>query len=50
MKMYLITLFLKKKLELDDYFIDTEEDIFDYIPPQETNQIYTPKKRSKNDG
>lgn len=36
--------FLKKKTELSDYFEDNEEDIFDYIPPQETNQIYTPKR------
>ena len=35
--------FLRKKSELADYFEDHEEDIFDYIPPQETNQIYTPK-------
>lgn len=28
-----------------DYFDDShEEDVFDYIPPQETNQIYTPKQ------
>lgn len=36
--------FLNKKKELADYFEDYDEDIFDYIPPQETNQIYTPKK------
>ena len=35
--------FLRKKSELANYFEDHEEDIFDYIPPQETNQIYTPK-------
>lgn len=36
--------FMNKKNELSDYFDDNlEEDIFDYIPPQETNQIYTPK-------
>lgn len=35
--------FLWKKSELANYFEDREEDIFDYIPPQETNQIYTPK-------
>lgn len=36
--------FLNKKNELSNYF-DTslKEDIYDYIPPQETNQIYTPK-------
>lgn len=33
---------LKKKLA--DYFDEThKEDIFDYIPPQKTNQIFTPK-------
>lgn len=35
--------FLRKKNELADYFEENEEDIFDYIPPQNTNQIYTPK-------
>ena len=35
--------FLRKKEELSDYFKDNEEDIFDYIPPQKTNQIFTPK-------
>lgn len=36
--------FLNKRLELANYFDDSqEEDIFDYIPPQETNQIFTPK-------
>lgn len=36
--------FLRKKVQLADYF-DTKntEDIFDYIPPQKTNQIFTPK-------
>jgi hypothetical protein len=30
---------------LANYFDDSQtEDIFDYIPPQRTNQIYTPKK------
>lgn len=39
-----IQAFLKKKAELADYFNDDQkEDIFDYIPPQKTNQIYTPK-------
>ena len=33
--------FLELKEKLSDYFND--EDIFDYIPPQKTNQIYTPK-------
>ena len=37
--------FLKKKVELANYFDETsKKDIFDYIPPQETNQIFTPKK------
>lgn len=36
--------FWKKKQELANYFDeDSEEDIFDYIPPQKTNQIFTPK-------
>lgn len=36
--------FLAKKNELKDYFReDQDEDIFDYIPPQKTNQIYTPR-------
>lgn len=37
--------FLKKKQELADYFDeDKDEDIFDYIPPQKTNQIFTPRR------
>lgn len=37
--------FLKKKEELSNYFNDnSKEDIFDYIPPQKNNQIFTPKK------
>lgn len=37
--------FLNKKAQLADYFDETQlEDIFDYIPPQQTNQIFTPKK------
>lgn len=37
--------FLHKKAKLGNYFDDSQtEDIFDYIPPQKTNQIYTPKK------
>lgn len=37
--------FLKKKQDLANYFDDnSKEDIFDYIPPQKTNQIFTPKK------
>lgn len=36
--------FLKKKKELANYFDEThKEDIFDYIPPQKTNQIFTPR-------
>ena len=36
--------FLKKKNELADYFDEShDEDIFDYIPPQKTNQIFTPR-------
>ncbi|KRK46253.1 DEAD/DEAH box helicase family protein [Dellaglioa algida] len=37
--------FLRKRTELSNYFGEIhEEDIFDYIPPQQTNQIFTPKK------
>lgn len=37
--------FLHKKHELANYFAEqNNEDIFDYIPPQQTNQIFTPKK------
>lgn len=36
--------FLNKRRELANYFEDQNEDIFDYIPPQKTNQIFTPKK------
>ena len=36
--------FMKKRTELADYFSgDSKGDIFDYIPPQKTNQIFTPK-------
>ncbi len=36
--------FLSKKRELANYFDESqEEDIFDYIPPQKTNQIFTPR-------
>lgn len=39
-------LILKKKLA--DYFNEAAiEDIFDYIPPQKTNQIFTPKNMVK---
>lgn len=37
--------FLNKKEQLANYFDESAtEDIFDYIPPQKTNQIYTPKR------
>ena len=37
--------FLDKKEKLSDYFDESKlEDIFDYIPPQKTNQIFTPKR------
>lgn len=37
--------FLRKRQQLANYFDESqEEDIFDYIPPQQTNQIFTPKK------
>lgn len=37
--------FLRKRRELADYFDEShDEDIFDYIPPQKTNQIFTPKR------
>ena len=37
--------FLRLKKELADYFDESSSmDIFDYIPPQKTNQIFTPKK------
>ena len=37
--------FLRKRAELADYFDESRtEDIFDYIPPQKTNQIFTPKR------
>lgn len=36
--------FLDTKKRLANYFEDSlDEDIFDYIPPQKTNQIFTPK-------
>lgn len=36
--------FLRVKEKLADYFTEeNREDIFDYIPPQKTNQIFTPK-------
>ena len=37
--------FLAKKKELANYFDEEQkEDIFDYIPPQKTNQIFTPRR------
>lgn len=37
--------FLQKKRELADYFSETHtEDIFDYIPQQKTNQVFTPRE------
>ncbi|MBR4171159.1 MAG: DEAD/DEAH box helicase family protein [Kiritimatiellae bacterium] len=37
--------FLAKRYALANYFDESaEEDIFDYIPPQKTNQIFTPRK------
>lgn len=37
--------FLNKRAELADYYLsDHTEDIFEYIPPQATNQIFTPKR------
>lgn len=40
--------FLRKRTELADYFDESiEEDIFDYIPLQSTNQKFTPRKYVK---
>lgn len=37
--------FLNLKKKLANYFEENStEDIFDYIPPQKTNQIFTPRK------
>ena len=37
--------FLNIRERLADYFDEShEEDVFNYIPPQETNQIFTPKR------
>lgn len=37
--------FLNIRERLADYFDEShEEDVFNYIPPQETNQIFTPKQ------
>ena len=41
--------FMKKRTDLANYFEpDQKGDIFDYIPPQRTNQIFTPKKVVKD--
>lgn len=41
--------FMKKRAELANYFEPNNKgDIFDYIPPQRTNQIFTPKKVVKD--
>ncbi len=41
--------FIKKRSELANYFEpDQKGDIFDFIPPQRTNQIFTPKKVVKD--
>ena len=37
--------FMKKRAELANYFdLNHKGDIFDFIPPQRTNQIFTPRK------
>ena len=37
--------FMRLKKKLANYFDESaKEDIFDYIPPQKTNQIFTPKR------
>lgn len=41
--------FMGLKVKLADYFDElTKEDIFDYIPPQKTNQIFTPRPTVKD--
>lgn len=41
--------FMKRRAELANYFEpDHDGDIFDFIPPQRTNQIFTPKKVVKD--
>lgn len=41
--------FMRKRNELANYFKpDQKEDIFDFIPPQRTNQIFTPRKIVKD--
>jgi len=37
--------FIRLRTKLANYFDEAnEEDIFDYVPPQRTNQIYTPRR------
>lgn len=37
--------FIHLRSRLADYFDEShKEDIFDYVPPQKTNQIFTPRK------
>lgn len=37
--------FIHLRSKLADYFDEShKEDIFDYVPPQKTNQIFTPRK------
>ncbi len=41
--------FLRLKKELANYFDEEQtQDIFDYVPPQKTNQIFTPKRVVKD--
>ena len=41
--------FMKRRSDLADYFdVKITKDIFDYIPPQKTNQIFTPKRVVKD--
>lgn len=41
--------FMNKREKLANYFEETKQgDIFDYIPPQRTNQIFTPKRVVKD--
>lgn len=41
--------FMKRRADLANYFDPAQKgDIFDYIPPQRTNQIFTPKKVVKD--
>lgn len=41
--------FMKKRIDLANYFDEqSKEDIFNYIPPQKNNQIFTPRQVVKN--